>query len=153
MEPMQTEEGVLEDSPRTSAARVLVGEGRYFVVNPAASKPERNWRAERYAAVAEHVARTTGWRIVLTGGAGPAEKALTDALKKQDEYHKMLRETQAANVRQAAVDQALKKVDEKEKAVEAATRSKKAAANAELVKAKTELADALKVNSSVTELE
>jgi heptosyltransferase I len=66
-----------------AAGRTLVGEGRYFVVNPAASKAERNWRAERYAAVAEHVVRTTGWRIVLTGGASPAEKALTDAVAAQ----------------------------------------------------------------------
>lgn len=67
----------------TAAARTLTGQGKYFAINPAASKPERNWRAERYAAVAEHVARTTGWRIVLTGGAGPAEKALTDAVAAQ----------------------------------------------------------------------
>lgn len=66
-----------------AAARALAGEGRYFVVNPAASKPERNWRAERYAAVADHVARATGWRIVLTGGGSPAEKALTDAVSAQ----------------------------------------------------------------------
>lgn len=66
-----------------AAARTLVGEGRYFAINPAASKPERNWRAARYAAVADHVARTTGWRIVLTGGAGSAEKALTDAVAAQ----------------------------------------------------------------------
>lgn len=65
------------------AAHALVGEGKYFAINPAASKPERNWRAERYAAVAEHIARTTGWRIVLTGGASPAEKALIDAVAAQ----------------------------------------------------------------------
>ncbi len=67
----------------TTAAHALLGYGKYFVVNPAASKPERNWRAERYAAVAEHVVRTTGWKIVLTGGAGAAEKALTDAVAAQ----------------------------------------------------------------------
>ncbi|MBX3735714.1 MAG: glycosyltransferase family 9 protein [Candidatus Didemnitutus sp.] len=67
----------------TTAAHALVGYGRYFVINPAASKPERNWRAEHYAAVAMHVARATGWRIVLTGGAGSAEKALTDAVSAQ----------------------------------------------------------------------
>lgn len=66
-----------------AAARALTGEGKYFVINPAASKPERNWRAERYATVAAHVARTTGWRIVLTGGSSPAEKALTDAVAAQ----------------------------------------------------------------------
>lgn len=65
------------------AARALSGAGKYFAINPAASKPERNWRADRYAAVAEHVARTTGWRIVLTGGASPSEKALTDAVAAQ----------------------------------------------------------------------
>lgn len=63
-----------------AAARGLVGAGEYFVCNPAASKPERNWRAERYAAVCDHVARTSGWRIVFTGGGSPAEKALTDAV-------------------------------------------------------------------------
>lgn len=66
----------LEDADR-AAAHALVGEGRYFVINPAASKAERNWRAERYAAVAEHVTRATGWRIVLTGGASSTEQALT----------------------------------------------------------------------------
>lgn len=65
------------------AARAAVGDGKYFVINPAASKPERNWRAERYAAVAAHVSQTTGWRIVLSGGASPTEKALTDAVAAQ----------------------------------------------------------------------
>ncbi len=65
----------LDDADRAAAA-ALTGGGPYFVVNPAASKPERNWRAERYAAVAAHVARRTGWRIVVTGGGAPAERAL-----------------------------------------------------------------------------
>ncbi|MBA3848705.1 MAG: ADP-heptose--LPS heptosyltransferase [Opitutus sp.] len=66
-----------------AAARALTGEGRYFVVNPAASKPERNWLPERYAAVCAHIARSSGWRIVLTGGGSPAEMALTDAVAAQ----------------------------------------------------------------------
>jgi heptosyltransferase I len=65
----------LADADR-AAARALVGEGSYFVVNPAASKPERNWLPERYAAVAQHVARATGWRLVLTGGGSAAERGL-----------------------------------------------------------------------------
>lgn len=65
------------------AARAKVGEGRYFVINPAASKPERNWLPERYAAVADHVVRRTGWRIVLTGGGGEAEKALVREVETQ----------------------------------------------------------------------
>lgn len=66
-----------------AAARALTGGGRYFVVNPAASKPERNWLPERYAAVCAHIARRTGWKIVLTGGGSPAEKALTEAVAAQ----------------------------------------------------------------------
>ena len=73
-----------------------------------------------------------------------AKAELADALKKQDEHHTMMSETRKANVLQAAVETAEKKVDEKEKAVEAATASEKAAADAELVEAKAELADALK---------
>lgn len=65
-----------------ATASGLVGEGRYFVINPAASKPERVWPVDRYAAVARHVVRTTGWRLVLTG-AGGGEKHLADALAAQ----------------------------------------------------------------------
>lgn len=57
-------------------ARGKAGQGRYFVVNPASSKAERTWQPERYAAVADHVARRSGWRIVLTGGGGAAETEL-----------------------------------------------------------------------------
>jgi len=63
-----------------AAARGLVGAERYFVINPAASKAERNWLPERYAVVGDHVARTTGWKIVLTGGGSADEKALTEAV-------------------------------------------------------------------------
>lgn len=66
-----------------AAARALVGAGNYFVVNPAASKAERHWLPERYAAVADHLARTSGWRLVVSGGASSAEKALTDAVAAQ----------------------------------------------------------------------
>lgn len=66
-----------------AAARKLVGEGKYFVCNPAASKPERNWPAERYAAACAHAAERHGWRIVLTGGGGAAERALADAVATQ----------------------------------------------------------------------
>ena len=64
------------DETDFAAARAKVGPGPYFVVNPAASKAERTWLPERYAAVADHVARQSGWRIVLTGGGGAGETAL-----------------------------------------------------------------------------
>lgn len=61
-------------------ARKLTGDGKYFVINPAASKPERNWPTERYAEVADYIVRQTGWRIVLAGGGSAAERALVDSV-------------------------------------------------------------------------
>ncbi len=63
-----------------TAAKQLQPAGRFVVLNPAASKAERNWPTERYAAVADHVARRTGWSVLLTGGPGAAERALADAV-------------------------------------------------------------------------
>ena len=63
-----------------TAAQSLRPQGKFIVLNPAASKAERVWPAERYAAVADHVAEKTGWKIVLTGGPGANERALADAV-------------------------------------------------------------------------
>lgn len=51
-----------------------------LVISPASSHALRNWRAERYAAVADHAARALRMRVVLTGGPSPAERALGDAI-------------------------------------------------------------------------
>ena len=40
---------------------------KLFVISPAASKAQRNWLADRYAALADY-AHTQGFKIVLTGG-------------------------------------------------------------------------------------
>jgi len=39
----------------------------------------RNWRVERYAAVADHAA-ARGWRVVLCGGRSQLERDTTDAI-------------------------------------------------------------------------
>ncbi|MGN6112455.1 MAG: glycosyltransferase family 9 protein [Luteimonas sp.] len=50
-----------------------------LVISPCSSHALRNWRAERYAAVADHaVAR--GWRVVLCGGRSALERETTDAI-------------------------------------------------------------------------
>jgi heptosyltransferase I len=49
---------------------------RVFVISPAASKKERNWLPERYAALAEH-AHGLGFDVVLTGGPTPLEEELS----------------------------------------------------------------------------
>jgi heptosyltransferase I len=50
-----------------------------LVVSPCSSHALRNWRAERYAAVADHAA-ACGWRVVLCGGRSQLERDTTDAI-------------------------------------------------------------------------
>lgn len=50
-----------------------------LMISPCSSHERRNWRSERYAAVADHaVAR--GWRVVLCGGRSALERRTTDAI-------------------------------------------------------------------------
>lgn len=50
-----------------------------LVISPCSSHVLRNWRAERYAAVANHAA-SRGWRIVLCGGRSELERTTGDAI-------------------------------------------------------------------------
>ena len=50
-----------------------------LVISPCSSHVVRNWRVERYAAVADHAA-TRGWRVVLCGGRSQLERDTTDAI-------------------------------------------------------------------------
>ena len=50
-----------------------------LVVSPCSSHVLRNWRAERYAAVADHAA-ARGWRVVLCGGRSVLERDTADAI-------------------------------------------------------------------------
>ena len=52
----------------------------WLAVNPWASKPDRNWLPERYAAAINHAFDQWGWRTVLTGGPHPAERAFTESV-------------------------------------------------------------------------
>ncbi|CAM4280442.1 glycosyltransferase family 9 protein [Vibrio agarivorans] len=52
---------------------------KYIVISPSASKPERNWLAERYAKVAERAVEL-GFAVVITGGPSAAERALADGI-------------------------------------------------------------------------
>jgi heptosyltransferase I len=53
---------------------------RVVAVNPAASKQERNWLPDRYAAVITHLLETGKDKVVLTGGTAPAERLLTEEI-------------------------------------------------------------------------
>ena len=50
------------------AREVRAGPGACVVVHPGASRPERCWSADNYAAVVRHLAEQRGARILLTGG-------------------------------------------------------------------------------------
>ncbi|PKG57658.1 ADP-heptose--LPS heptosyltransferase I [Shewanella sp. Choline-02u-19] len=51
-----------------------------LVICAAASKAERNWLPERYAAVADHAVEK-GYRVILCGGPTPLERVLADNIQ------------------------------------------------------------------------
>ncbi|WP_363796494.1 glycosyltransferase family 9 protein [Lysobacter firmicutimachus] len=50
-----------------------------LLISPCSSHVLRNWRSERYAAVADHAAGQ-GWRVVLCGGRSQLERDTADAI-------------------------------------------------------------------------
>lgn len=50
-----------------------------LMISPASSHVRRNWRPERYAALANHAA-AEGWHVVLCGGRSELERYLGDAI-------------------------------------------------------------------------
>jgi ADP-heptose:LPS heptosyltransferase len=63
---------VVKPSERAAAAALLPGDGPWVAMHPGATDPRRRWPAERFAAVADAVARA-GARPVLVGGATEAD--------------------------------------------------------------------------------
>lgn len=61
------------------AAQQLPGDQPTLLVSPCSSHPLRNWRPERYAAVADHAA-ARGWRVALCGGRSALERDTADAI-------------------------------------------------------------------------
>jgi len=57
----------------------LAGSSPYVVIAPSASNPERNWLADRYAALAEHAA-AKGLQVVLTGSPAAREIEFSAAI-------------------------------------------------------------------------
>ena len=50
-----------------------------LLISPCSSHARRNWRADRYAAVADH-ATAQGWRVILCGGRSELERSTADAI-------------------------------------------------------------------------
>ena len=60
--------------PDLAAAR------RTLVISACSSHTSRNWRAERYAAVARHAIRRHGMQVLLTGGPAQVDRQMADAI-------------------------------------------------------------------------
>ncbi len=67
------------EAARAWAAEQLPGPQPTLLVSPCSSHPLRNWRPERYAAVADHAA-AQGWRVAICGGRSELERQTTDAI-------------------------------------------------------------------------
>ena len=51
-----------------------------LVISPCSTHARRNWRPERYAAVAEHAVRRHGMRVILSGGPSVLEQVTGEAI-------------------------------------------------------------------------
>ena len=61
--------------------RAIVSDGRpTLLISPCSSHPDRNWRAERYAAVAGYAAHMHHMRVVLVGGRSSIERELGEKI-------------------------------------------------------------------------
>ncbi|MFQ6372837.1 glycosyltransferase family 9 protein [Shewanella sp. YIC-542] len=70
----------LPDEALAFAASQIGDNDRVLAICAAASKAERNWLPERYAAVAEH-AIAQGYRVLLCGGPAAQEQQLASAIE------------------------------------------------------------------------
>ncbi len=64
-----------------AAHRLLPGDEPTLLLSPCSSHALRNWRPERYAAVADHAIRRHGLRVALVGGRSPLERELADQVR------------------------------------------------------------------------
>ena len=61
---------------RAYAARLVPDSQPSLVISPCSSHPLRNWRAARYAALAEHAVRAHHMRVILAGGPSEGERRM-----------------------------------------------------------------------------
>nr|WP_255611081.1 glycosyltransferase family 9 protein [Lysobacter sp. ESA13C] len=70
---------VPEDAREWARAQWPQDEAPTLLISPCSSHTVRNWRNDRYAAVADHAAER-GWRVVLCGGRSELERDTADAI-------------------------------------------------------------------------
>ena len=64
-------------------AQALIPDARpTLVISPCSSHSRRNWRAQAYAAVADHAVRRHGMRVILAGGPSATEREVGAAIER-----------------------------------------------------------------------
>jgi heptosyltransferase I len=71
----------LPPAARAYAERLIPDARPTLVISPCSRHAPRNWRPERYAAVAAHAAGRHGMRVILAGGRGDLERAAGAAIE------------------------------------------------------------------------
>jgi len=71
----------LPQEARRYAAGLIPDARPTLLISPCSSHPARNWRPERYAAVADHAARRHGMRVILAGGGSELERRTGAAIE------------------------------------------------------------------------
>jgi heptosyltransferase I len=64
------------------AEQLTVSAPATLVISPCSSHALRNWRPERYGAVARHASETHGMQVILCGGPSEAERAMGAAIER-----------------------------------------------------------------------
>ena len=59
---------------------VVPTDRKILLISPCSSHVHRNWRAERYAAVADYAVERHGMTVVLSGGPSPLERSVGEAI-------------------------------------------------------------------------
>jgi heptosyltransferase I len=67
---------------RDYAARLVPDARPTLLISPCSSHVLRNWRPERYAAVADYAAERHGMRVILAGGPSPIERDTGAAIER-----------------------------------------------------------------------
>jgi heptosyltransferase I len=70
----------IRESARSAAAAVIPEGVRTLIISPCSSHAQRNWSAERYAAVAEHATRVHGMQVLLCGAPNDVERQMGAAI-------------------------------------------------------------------------
>ena len=71
----------LPEAARAYAARLIPDQRPTLVISPCSSHERRNWRPERYAAVAAHAAARHGMQVILAGGPSELERRTGAAIE------------------------------------------------------------------------